>query len=200
MTTPEQIKLVLDQIRQTNVTKTVHEKPYPSIFPTRSELSQAGKVVLITGGGGVIGLAIGKAFVRASAATIIIIGRRAAALESAVTELEQEAQSAGTNTKVVARTCDMGDVTDIAKFWEQLKKDGIAVDVYINNAAKFTEPKPMLELGAGEIWSQIETNAKGPIYFTDAFCKQSAGKQKVSSIVRWPIVVRLTWLVHCQCN
>ena len=53
------------------------------------------------------------------------------------------------------------------------------MDVFVNNAAKFTEPKPLLELGSDEIWSQIEVNVQAPLYFTEKFCAQSSQKQKV---------------------
>ena len=43
-------------------TKTFHSKSYPAISPTRPELSTAGKVVLITGGGSGIGPSITNAF------------------------------------------------------------------------------------------------------------------------------------------
>lgn len=175
----EGMKQLLDQLRATNVTSVVHQKPYPAILPTRPELSQAGKTVLITGGGGSIGLSIGKAFVQASAATIIITGRRAAILEAAVSQLEEEGKAVGSKTKILARTCDMADVDSIESLWQGLSDDGINVEVYINNAASFSDQASMLDVGAHKVWSHMETNAKGPLYFTDRFCAQSVGKQKV---------------------
>lgn len=48
-------------------TKTFHNFSYPSISPTRPELSTAGKVILITGGGSGIGPRITHAFAVVSA-------------------------------------------------------------------------------------------------------------------------------------
>jgi hypothetical protein len=51
----------------TEITKTVHRDVYPAISPSRPELSQAGRVVLVTGGGTGVGHSIARSFVRASA-------------------------------------------------------------------------------------------------------------------------------------
>jgi NAD(P)-dependent dehydrogenase (short-subunit alcohol dehydrogenase family) len=167
---------VLNDIRYTNVTKTVHTKPYDAISPTRPELSQAGKTILITGGGTNVGLAIAHSFVRASAQTVIVVGRRIDVLEAARAKLEAE----GTATKIIARACDLVKTSDIDALWKYLSDEGITVDVLVSNAAKFTEPKPLMELGFEEVWSQVDANLKAPMYLTDRFYKQAGDKQKVS--------------------
>jgi short-subunit dehydrogenase len=68
----------------------------------------------------------------------------------------------------------------VEEFWKGLKEEKITVDVFVNNVAKFTEPKPLLELGADEVWSQMEVNAKSPLYFVEKFYKQGGEKQKAS--------------------
>ncbi len=171
----------LKEIAATNVTKTVYQKAYPAVSPTRPELSQAGRVVLITGGGTGVGFSIAQSFVRASAGTVIILGRRQSVLETAASLLEAEANAAGTKTKVTARACDLVKQEDIEALWNDLAAQNVIVDVLVNSAAKFTEPKPLLELGADEVWSQIEANAKAPLYFTEKFCAQKSDKQRVSA-------------------
>ncbi|KAJ4369599.1 hypothetical protein N0V83_005361 [Neocucurbitaria cava] len=164
--------------RQTNVTTTVHQEPYPAISPTRPELSQAGKTILITGGGTNIGLAIATAFIKASAATVIIVGRRAEVLESARSQLEEVSKAAGTDAKIIARACDVVNLADVDALWKNLADQGIVVDVYVANAAKFTEPKALLQLGAEEVWSQVETNVKAPLVFAEKFYAQPGGKKQ----------------------
>ncbi|KAK9243137.1 hypothetical protein V1506DRAFT_405714 [Lipomyces tetrasporus] len=166
------------QLLQTNITKTIHREPYPAILPSRPELSQAGRVVLIPGGGTGVGHAIARSFVRASADTVLIIGRRPDVLATAGSRLEQEAKASGTNTKIVTRTCDVVNLAEVEAFWRDLAAQGITVDVLVANVAKFTEPKPILELGADEVWSQFEVNAKSPLYFTEKFYSQPGEKQK----------------------
>jgi NAD(P)-dependent dehydrogenase (short-subunit alcohol dehydrogenase family) len=171
---------ILTEIRKTNVTNTIHKEPYDDISPTRSELSQVGRSILITGGGTGAGFAMAQAFIRASASTIIIVGRRTEVLDSARLKLEDEVKSLGTGARIIARPCDGTKASDIDALWQYLSDENIFVDVYIANAAKFTEPVPMMELGSEEVWSQIETNVWSPLYFTEKFCKQPGDKQKVS--------------------
>lgn len=177
---PDFVDQLFKSLLHTEVTKKVHRDVYPTISPTRPELSQAGRVVLVPGGGTGVGHSIARNFVRASADTVIILGRRADVLAEAVTKLEKEAAATGTNTKIISRTCDVVNMTEVEAFWKGLAADGITVDVFVNNVAKFTDPKPILELGADEVWSQMEVNAKSPLYFVEKFYAQPTEKQKVS--------------------
>ncbi|KAH8812709.1 hypothetical protein F5884DRAFT_315445 [Xylogone sp. PMI_703] len=171
-------KDLFQQAIGTNFTKLVHRQSYPAISPSRPELNQAGRVVLITGGGTNIGLAIARAFVEAAADTVIIIGRRADVLATAASSLEQEAKDAHTKTKIIARACDVTNLAEVEAFWKDLASQNITVDVLVSNAAKFTQDKPILELGADEVWSQFEVNTKAPLYFAEKFNAQPGEKQR----------------------
>ncbi|KAL9057553.1 MAG: hypothetical protein Q9162_002286 [Coniocarpon cinnabarinum] len=141
---------------ETNFTNTIHNELYPAVAPTRPELSQAGRTVLITGGGVGLGFNIGQAFVRAAASTVIIIGRRPEVLEDAKSRLEEEAKTAGTSTKIIARACDVTDIAQVDALWRMLNRAfHIFVDVLVANAAKPPRPKPILEAGIDDIWSFI---------------------------------------------
>jgi hypothetical protein len=171
----------------TDFTSTVHRTAYPAISPTRSELSQAGRTVLITGGGTGIGKSMAEHFILASAATVIIVGRRLEVLKGAAAELKQKAQDAKSPSTIIPLTCDVASKKDIATLWDDLAKQGLVVDVLVLNAAKFTEPKPLLELGSDEIWSQVEANFYGPLLLTERFAKQNNGKQKVREFCKCPM-------------
>lgn len=118
---------------------------------------------------------------RASADTVTIIGRRADVLAAATAQLETEAKTAGTSTKIVHRAVDIVDAAQVDAFWKELAAQNIIVDVWVANAAKFTEPKPLLEPGVEEVWSQVEVNAKSPLsYVAERFSAQPGDKQNVS--------------------
>ncbi|KAM0553139.1 hypothetical protein ACHAPJ_007689 [Fusarium lateritium] len=162
----------------TDVTKTTHRNVYPAIDPSRPELSQAGRTVLITGGATGIGFAIAQAFIKAGAATIIIAARRTKVVSEASASLQDEARRSGYPAHVIAETCDVSETKTVDALWKNLENKGVKVDVLVLNAAKFTETKTLLDLGADEVWSQFEANVKGPIYMTDRFNKQNVGSQK----------------------
>lgn len=168
------------QLRETNVTKTIHRQLYPAISPHRPELSQARKVVLVPGGGTGVGYSIARSFVQASADTVILIGRRLNILEDAAAKLEEEAKKSNTNTKIIKQACDVTNFNETRAFWDSLTAKGITVDVLIANVAKGTEPKPIFELGSDEVWSQLEVNVKSHLYFTEQFYSQTNEKKKVS--------------------
>lgn len=163
----------------TNVTKTVHTEPYPAISPSRPELSQAGKVVLVTGGGTGVGFNIAKAFVHASADTVIIIGRRADVLAKTASDLRQEAISVGTSTKIIDRSVDVLDSVQTDEFWDYLATQGIAVDVLVANVGKSSVSKSLIQLGAARVWEDFEINVKSPLFWTEKFYNQGEDKKKV---------------------
>ncbi|TVY74011.1 putative galactose dehydrogenase GalD [Fusarium oxysporum f. sp. cubense] len=159
-------------------TTTAHKNKYPAINPSRPELSQVGKTVLITGGSTGIGYAIAQAFIKAGAATVIIVARRVDVVTEASLSLQDEVSRSGSGTHIIVQACDLSDAEMVDALWDDLKDKGVTVDVLVLNAAKFTDTKPLLDLGAEEIWSQFEANVKGPIYMTDRFDKQNDGSQK----------------------
>lgn len=173
------IKATVDEFT-TNFTSTVHRAPYLAISPTRPQLSQAGKTVLVTGGGTGIGKAIARNFALASAATVIIVARQADRLKDAAEELAKTAKDAKSPTKFIARSCDITNSGEVTALWEYLAVQGIKVDVLILNAAKFSPMQSLFKLGVEEVWSQFEANVKGPLHFAELFSKQDGEGQKVS--------------------
>lgn len=85
----------LAEIMDTDFTPTIHKTIYPAISPTRAELSQASRVILMTGGGIGIGKSIAQHFVLASAAHVVTIGRHLDILHATAAELTHSAHAAG---------------------------------------------------------------------------------------------------------
>lgn len=168
---------------RTNMTKTVHRSSYPAISPTRPELSQEGRTVLITGGGTGIGLAIAKAFTKAGVQTVVILGRRTAVLESAQKEIQAEAKHAGKPIQALTYPCDVTDQKAVAGVWEDLKTQGIEVNILVLNAAKFSSLGSLLDVGSDNVWSAFDVNVHGPFMMAEAFAKQGGDSPKVSL---WP--------------
>ena len=163
---------------KTNFTDTIHKQVYPAIDPTNPKLSQAGKTILITGGGDNLGLAIAQAFVTAAAKAVIITGRRVDVLESAQAQLEQVAKRQGSPTSIIARAVDITDDAQVKTFWDDMRNSEVTVDVMVSNAAKPPQPKPILE-DIDDIWSQVETNARAPLYMAKHLYNQESETKKV---------------------
>jgi len=117
------------------LTPTYHKDTYPSISPTNPSLTQAGKAILITGGGGGIGFEIARSFAKASASKIIIIGRRAGFLDEALVKLRQEFQ--GNTTEFIAHQTDIASDASVISLWEFLHSQNILVHVLVLNAGHF---------------------------------------------------------------
>ena len=175
-----QLGSLIAELQKTNFTPTVHRTVYPAISPTRPELNQSGRVVLISGGGTGIGKAIAQSFLAASASHVVIIGRRLEVLEATAAELRGALPKHGSST-VLTYKGDMTSKPDIDSIFDDLATKGLAVDVLVLNAAKFPTPGPMLDLGMDELWTHMEANVKGPMLLAERFLKQNAEKKKVQS-------------------
>lgn len=174
----ERIKEPLYDYKVIPLTKTIHKRAYSAILPTRASLSQAGRVVLITGGGSGIGLEIAKSFALAGALRVIIVGRNATKLQDVVEELEQEFATDSTHpTKFEARECQILDSDSIEKLWSGLAADGVHVDALVLNAA-MTGVGKMWDLGWEWIWKQFEVNVRAHHQFCYLLDQQPALKGK----------------------
>ncbi|CAI6253880.1 unnamed protein product [Periconia digitata] len=97
--------------------------------------SAEGLVVVITGGGSGIGIAIASALYQNGAQKIYLIGRRLNVLEEAIKTLESSTSAPKTSSPVlVPISCDVTDQSSVAEVVSQIEKESGYVDVLINNA------------------------------------------------------------------
>ncbi|KAL1840380.1 hypothetical protein VTJ49DRAFT_506 [Mycothermus thermophilus] len=168
---PSTITLTIPEIT------TYHKRPYPRISPNQPSLTQASRTVLIVGGSAGIGLAIARAFIHASAATVIVTGRRPSALAEAVARLKAEVPAHG-STAVRGIVSDMADPEASAKLWDGLRNEGVVVGVLVLNAMATGEAKPLVEAGVESVWRAFETNVRGLLDYTERFARQEGEGKK----------------------
>lgn len=114
-------------------TKTFHTTAYPSLSPTRPELSQKGKTVLITGGGTGIGAGIAHAFAEAGASRIALLGRREQPLLDTKASIEKQYPG----VQVFTQSTDGTKVDQVNAAFEAFVPldSGKKIDVVVSNAA-----------------------------------------------------------------
>ncbi|KAM7215156.1 putative short chain dehydrogenase [Rhypophila decipiens] len=117
------------------VTKKWHTHPYPSISPTRPELSASGRNIVITGGGTGIGNAIAVGLAQAGAQSITILGRRLEKLEAGVIPIKNGIP-AGKTTQVYYHAVDLASREETNNVFQAIASQipGGKIDVLVSNA------------------------------------------------------------------
>ncbi|TLD19302.1 hypothetical protein PspLS_09758 [Pyricularia sp. CBS 133598] len=165
----------------TTFTKTIHKSPYAAILPSRPELSQTDRTVLITGGSAGIGFATAESFAQAGAKHVIILGRRQDVVEKSVAKLEKEYKDK--SVRFSGFSTDVNDLEANEKLWKGFEEDGIVIDVLVLNAAKMFPPVPILELGRDQVWEGFTMNARSLLDLSERFYKQRGNKGKQKFLV-----------------
>ena len=151
-------------------TETFHREVYPAIDPTRPELSAAGKVVLISGGGQGIGAAIAKNFAKAGASDIVITGRKQETLSSVKSGIESLPEN---KTRVHTFVADVTDETRTNEVFAEVLKNIGRIDVFVANAGYLHTPGPFADASIADLWRGFEVNVKGLIIGAQAFLKSA---------------------------
>ncbi|KAK4496529.1 hypothetical protein PRZ48_012509 [Zasmidium cellare] len=141
-------------------TKGYHTTSYPSISPSRPELSLKGKSVLITGGSEGVGLETAKAFAQAGASPIALLARRQERLDAAKAELEKEFPATNFETFVAS-------MTDIPRLEALVQQLG-TIDILCLNAAQVT-PGLALSFDPETLADSFAVNVVGNVSLIKAF-------------------------------
>jgi NAD(P)-dependent dehydrogenase (short-subunit alcohol dehydrogenase family) len=113
------------------------------------EFDLSGKTALITGSAGLLGLEHAAALLE-SGATVVLTDIGQTALDSARTTLEQNFNP----QKIITIVMDVSKAVEVRKVADQLQKDGLHIDILVNNAA--IDPKVKGEQGIVET-SRLES-------------------------------------------
>ena len=120
----------------------------------------SGKVAIVTGGNGGIGLGMARGLA-AAGANIAVVARNETKSEAAIAELRQH------GVKAIAVTTDVTDKAAVANMVERVQRELGRIDILVNNAG-ITVRKPPHVLSIEEWNSIIQTN------LTSAFvCSQT---------------------------
>lgn len=167
---------------ETDFTSTYHTQSYPSISPTRPELSAAGKTIFISGGGRGLGVGIVEAFATAGATHIIILGRNIATLQ----DVAKSTGAAHPATKISIVSGDVSREEDVARAFDEAKKvSPEGVDVVVANAGYLPTVRPVGTAGDGgsdaaateDWWKAWEVNVKGLFLLAREFLASAGDKQ-----------------------
>jgi NAD(P)-dependent dehydrogenase (short-subunit alcohol dehydrogenase family) len=138
-------------------TKTLHNDVYPLIDPTKSNLSQTSKVVLITGAGRGIGRSIALQYARSGVACIILCARTTSQLD----EVEVSIKQISSSIKVRKFTLDITDAAQVSIVAKTVKQEEGRLDILVNNAAVGEAWVPITESNPEEWWKSWEVGIKG---------------------------------------
>jgi len=134
----------------------------------------AGRIAVVTGGTRGIGLAIARALAE-DGASVVVSGRDAARLDSAVAELE------GLGAAAVGVAADQSKREDCDRLVDAAKERFGRIDVLVNNAG-ITRDQLLVRMKDDE-WDQVmDTNLRGVFLMTRAVAK-SMMRQKSGRIV-----------------
>ncbi|KAI1447660.1 hypothetical protein F5Y02DRAFT_432303 [Annulohypoxylon stygium] len=141
-------------------TATWRNDTYEAISPLRSELSAAGKTVVVIGAGSRVGRETALAFATAGVAHIALLGRT----EDTLKETAALIPSAGKGSSSV-------HVADLTK-QSSLKSAAAAIgkwDVLVLSSGYCPTRSPLASTKVDEWWKGFETNAKGTMLVAKAF-------------------------------
>ncbi|EXJ79248.1 hypothetical protein A1O3_08749 [Capronia epimyces CBS 606.96] len=160
-------------------TPTVYRDQYSSIDPTSAALSQAGKVVIITGASAGIGArGLAPAFAKATPKAIVLVGRDASRLQAT----EEALRDITTQVEYLSVPTDLSSLASVDALFETVKAKYGHADVLINNAGTFTSEAPIAHSDPSEWWLDFEVNVKGTYLVTRGFLRL-LGSERQATIV-----------------
>lgn len=157
-------------------TSTWHTKVYPSISPTRPELSARGKSVVVTGGGTGIGAETARSFAAAGASRIALLGRREQPLLDTKAAIEREFP----DVDVFVAPTDVTVKSEVDAAFATFASGGggggddDGVHILVSNAAVIGPREPIRDVD-GDAWVEaVQKNIRGSLLVSQAFLRHAA--------------------------
>jgi gluconate 5-dehydrogenase len=147
----------------------MESRPSPSLFDL------TGRTALITGSTRGIGLALARGLAE-SGATVVVNSRQQAAVDAAVTQLKALGLS------VRGAAFDVADEASVKQAFEAFDRDGLAIDIVINNAG-IQHRKPMLELELADWQRVIDTNLTAAFLVGREAARRMVGRGRGGKII-----------------
>lgn len=166
-------------IRHAAYTRGTHRDVYPAIDPRSPNLSQSGKVVIITGASSGIGATgLAPAFAQADARVIALVGRRSEKLAEVATKLRQDYPA----VEIMEAPLSITDADAVEALLASIISKFSTIDVLINNAGVLSRHSEILATNVESWWNGFETNVLGTYLVTRSFLK-ALGKEKHGTII-----------------
>ena len=128
-------------------------------MPLPHPFDLAGRLALVTGGGGGLGLAIARGLC-AAGARVVINGRNRAKLDEAAAALDRDGGEGGS---VKLAPFDVADADAVAAGIAAIERDFGALDIVVNNAA-VNRRGPLDEFTPEQWHALLAANLDGPFY------------------------------------
>ena len=146
----------------------IYRDQYPSIDPTSPALSQAGKVVIITGASDGIGArGFAPQFARAKPKAIVLVGRSDPKLKA----VEDSLKKIAPEVDYVCVPTDITSESSVQDLFNTVEKKYGHADVLVNNAGMFQSMGNISDVDSAKWWFDFEVNVKGLFLVTKGFLK-----------------------------
>ncbi|KAI1131891.1 hypothetical protein F5Y10DRAFT_275261 [Nemania abortiva] len=169
------------------ITKSYYRDVYPAVDPTRPDLSQAGKVTIVTGAGRGIGVGIAAAHAKSGVRGLVLVARSLGNVE----EVKRSIKAEHPSVEILAMAADVTDETSVNQLFIKVKETFGVADTLVNNAGvistlTFMESPldTVAKVSTSVWWNDFHVNVKGAFHVCAAFLRLAAE----SSIVRPTIV------------
>ncbi|KAI1746755.1 hypothetical protein F4782DRAFT_553028 [Xylaria castorea] len=164
------------------ITKSYYRDVYPAVDPTRPDLSQAGKVTIVTGAGRGIGVGIALAHAKSGVRGLVLVGRSLDNVEKVKRVIETDYPSVG----VLAVAADVSEKASVDELFVKVRETFGVADTLVNNAGVITTRSPLEtveKVSADVWWNDFNVNVKGTYLVCAAFLCLAAEKPVTKSTI-----------------